>query len=143
MTMALGVLTGSLFLLYSIYFIRIIKGKPQSFEMELLQSLARWMVHRGPSSKGQLWLMYLMSLFIELLYFILVLLIISNPFMQFFTALLAGLESYHLLWMALSLRHFFAGRTRISQIFNWRLERISATLLFTHTLLVLIIMIFL
>ena len=143
MTMALGLLAGSLFLLYSIYFVRIIKGKPQSFEMELLKSLARWMVKQGPRSKGQLWLMYLISLMIELIYFILVLLIISNPFMQFFTALLAGLESYHLLWMALSLRYFFTGKTRISQIFNWRMERISATLFFTHALLVLIILLFL
>lgn len=143
MTMALGLLAGSLFLLYSIYFIRIIKGKPQSFEMELLKSLASWMVKRGHRSKGQLWLMYLMSLIIELVYFISVLLTIVNPFMQFFTALLVGLESYHLLWMAFSLRQFFAGKTRISQIFNWRMERISAILFFTHALLVLIVLLIL
>ncbi len=142
MTMALGLLAGSLFLLYSIYFMRIIRGKPQSFEMELLKSLAGWMVQRGPGSKGQLWLMYVMSLIIEVIYFVLVLLIIKNPFMQYFTILLAGLESYHLFWLAMSLRRFFAGITRISQIFNWRLERISATLFFTHALLVLISLIF-
>jgi len=140
--MALGLLAGSLFLLYSIYFMRIIRGKPQSFEMELLKSLAGWMVQRGPGSKGQLWLMYVMSLIIEVIYFVLVLLIIKNPFMQYFTILLAGLESYHLFWLAMSLRRFFAGITRISQIFNWRLERISATLFFTHALLVLISLIF-
>lgn len=142
MRMALGLLAGSLFLLYSIYFVRIINGKPQSFELELLKSLARWMVQRGSSSKGQMWLMYLMSLVIELFYFVLVLLLITNPFMQFFTAMLAGLESYHLLWLAVSLRKFFTGKTRISQIFNWRMERISASLFFTHALLVLIIIIF-
>lgn len=141
--MALGLLAGSLFLLYSLYFIRIIKGKPQSFEMELLRSLAQWMVQRGPHSKSQLWLMYMLSILVELIYFILVFLLIGNPFMQFFTALMAGVESYHLLWMALSLRQFFAGKTRISQIFNWRMERISAMLFFTHSMLVLVILLFL
>lgn len=140
MTMALGLLAGSLFLLYSIYFIRIIKGKPQSFELELLRSLAGWMVKSGLRSKGQLWFMYFLSLLIELTYFILVFLLVSNPFMQYFSALMAGFEAWHLLWLGLSLRQFFAGLTRISQMFNWRMERISAILFFTHTMLVLIIL---
>jgi len=140
MTTALGLLAGSLFLLYSIYFIRIIKGKPQSFEMELLRSLAGWMVKSGPRSKGQLWFMYFLSLLIELTYFVLVFVLIQNPFMQYFTAIMAGYEGWHLLWLCLSLKQFFAGNTRISQIFNWRMERISAILFFTHSMLVLLIL---
>jgi len=138
MTMALGIFAGLLLLLYSIYFIRIIKGKPQAFEIELLKSLAYWMVQKGRASKVQLWLMYLLSLIIELSYFILVFSLIANPFMQIFTAMLAGVESYHLLLVGISFKRFFASKTMITQLFNWRMERMSAVLFFTHSLLVLI-----
>lgn len=142
MTMALGLLAGLLLLLYSIYFVRIIKGKPQAFEIELLKSMAQWMVQRGRASKGQLWLMYVLSVLIELTYFIMVFSLVSNSFMQFFTALLAGVESFHLLSVALSFRRFFASKSMITQLFNWRMERMSAVLFFTHSLLVLITLLF-
>lgn len=137
MTMALGIIAGLLVLLYSIYFVRIIKGNPQAFEIELLKSLARWMIKKGRSSKGQLWLMFLLTLIMEIIYFTLVIVVISNAFMQFFTAMLAGVEVYHYLSTGLSFKRFFAGKSTITQLFNWRLERTSTVLFFTHTGLVL------
>ncbi|CFX85052.1 Uncharacterized [Syntrophomonas zehnderi OL-4] len=142
MILALGIFAGILLFLYSLYFIRIIKGKPQDFEIELLKSMTQWMVQQGRSSKGQLWAMYFFSVLLELTYFILVLLVIKNPFIQFFTALLAGVETFHLASTAVSFRRFFAGQTMISQLFNWGMERMSAILFFTHSLLVLVTLLF-
>ncbi len=138
MTMALGFFAGLLLMLYSLYFIRIIKGNPKDFEIELMKAMAQWMVQRGRSSKGQIWLMYLMSLMIEVIYFIMVFTLIANPFIQFFTVMLAGVESFHFSSTAVSFKRFFASQTTISQLFNWSMERMSAVLFFTHSLLVLI-----
>ena len=141
MTVALGLTAAVLFLLYSWYFVRIIKGNPQSFELELMKALAQWMVQKGPASKGQIWLMYWSSCWIEILYLGLAFLTLSNPFMQYFTVMVAAMEGYHLFWLALSCKRFFAGQTLISQLFNWRLERMSAISLFSYSLLLLITLI--
>jgi hypothetical protein len=141
MTVALGLTAAVLFLLYSWYFVRIIKGNPQSFELELLKALAQWMVQKGPASKGQIWLMYWFSFLIEILYLGLAFLTLSNPFMQYFTIMVAAMEGYHLLWLAFSFKRFFAGQTLISQLFNWRWERMSAISLFSYSLLLLITLI--
>jgi hypothetical protein len=141
MTVALGLTAAVLFLLYSWYFVRIIKGNPQSFELELLKALAQWMVQKGPASKGQIWLMYWFSFLIEILYLGLAFLTLSNPFMQYFTVMVAAMEGYHLLWLAFSFKRFFAGQTLISQLFNWRWERMSAISLFSYSLLLLITLI--
>lgn len=141
MTLTLGLTAAVLFLLYSWYFVPIIKGNSQTFELELLKALAQWMVQKGPASKVQMWLMYWFSLMIEVLYLGLAFLTISNSFMQYFTVMVAAMEAYHLFWLAMSLRRFFAGQTLISQLFNWRLERMSAISLFSYSLLLLITLI--
>lgn len=142
MTLVLGITAAVLFLLYSWYFIRIIKGKPQSFELEILKSLAQWMVQTGPASKGRMWLMYWASLLIEVGYLGMAWLTVSNPFMHYFTITVIALESYHLLWLGLSFRQFFAGRKPVAKLFNWRLERMSALTLFSYSLLLLITLAF-
>jgi hypothetical protein len=142
MTVALGLTAAVLFLLYSWYFIRIIKGKPQSFELEILKALAQWMVQKGPASKGQMWLMYWLSLFIEVGYLGMAYLTLSNPFMRYFTVMVIAIEAGHLIWLAMSFRRFFAGKTLISQLFNWRLERMSALTLFSYSLLLLVTLVF-
>ena len=141
MTLTLGLTAAVLFLLYSWYFVPIIKGNSQTFELELLKALAQWMVQKGPASKVQMWLMYWFSLMIEVLYLGLAFLTISNSFMQYFTVMVAAMEGYHLLWLAFSCKRFFAGQTLISQLFNWRLERMSAISLFSYSLLLLITLI--
>ena len=50
MTLLLGVLAGIIFLSYSYYFYKIIIGKPEDFEYELLKSLAARMVSTGRKS---------------------------------------------------------------------------------------------
>lgn len=142
MTVALGLTAAVLFLLYFWYFIRIIKGKPQSFEFEILKTLAQWMVHKGTASKGQMWLIYWLSLFIEVVYLGMAYLTLSNPFMHYFTVMVIAIEAWHLLWLGMSFRRFFAGRTLISQLFNWRLERMSALTLFSYSLLLLVTLVF-
>lgn len=142
MTLALGLTAAVLFLLYSWYFIRIIKGKPQSFELELLKSLAQWMVQKGPASKGRMWLMYWVSMLIEAGYLGMAYLTLDNPFMHYFTITVILLEIYHLMWLGFSFRRFFKGRKPVSQLFNWPLERWSALTLFSYSLLLLIALAF-
>lgn len=142
MTWVLGTTAAVLFFLYSWYFIRIIKGKPQSFELELLKSLAQWMVQTGPASKARMWLMYWVSVLIEAVYLGMAYLTVNNAFMYYLTITVIALEVYHLLWLMLSFRHFFAGHKPVAKLFNWRLERISALTLFSYSLLLLITLIF-
>jgi hypothetical protein len=97
----------------------------------------------GEASRKQLWTMWAVSFFLEAVYFGLTFLLINNPVMLMLSATMAGMESYHLLSTGLNLRRFFKGEANISKIFNWRIERSSAVLLFTHSLLVLVILIFL
>ena len=85
MQLVLGIIATILFLLYSIYFIRIIKGNPKGFEMEILRSFADWIVSRGAVSRNRVWMVYWASLGLEIFYFYLVLTIIKNPFLISFT----------------------------------------------------------
>lgn len=138
MKAVLGIMAGIIFVVYSLYFVRIIKGEPQVFELELLKSLAAWMIERGRASKTQLWLMYFLSLLLEIIYFILSFYLLTNPVLRLVTAAFVGVEVYHMSMIAVYFRRFFAGKTMISQLFNWPLERISATFFFTHSFLVLV-----
>ncbi|HRX21997.1 MAG TPA: hypothetical protein P5273_09790 [Syntrophomonadaceae bacterium] len=142
MTLALGITAAALFLLYSWYFIRIIKGNPRLFELELLKSLARWMVQKGPASKGRMWLMYWSSLLIEAGYLGMAYITLGNPFMHYFTITVMLLEIYHLIWLGFSFKSFFAGRRPVGKLFNWNLERLSALTLFSYSLLLLITLAF-
>lgn len=138
LTAALGLIAGTLIFLYSFYFIRIIKGEPEGFELELLQALADWMIQKGASSRGQLWLMLLLAFLLELLYFLLVFSVVKNLFLLMFTGFFIAVESYHLISFGYSLGRFFRGDIKLKHLFNWRWERFSAILFFTHSLLVLI-----
>ena len=142
MGVILVILAGLIFMLYSSYFIRIIKGEPQGFEVEMLQALAEWIITKGAVSKGYIWAMFFLSLLGELIYFFLTLVLIRNPVMIALTVLFIAIESYHLSRIAVLLNRFFTGKALLSQIFNWRVERASAILFFTHSFLVVIILIF-
>lgn len=142
MTLLLGVLAGIIFLSYSYYFYKIIIGKPEDFEYELLKSLAAWMVSTGRKSKPQLWMLLVISVIIELVYFLLVFTIIDQPVLIIITSFFAGVEAIHLLTISRSLTKFFAGKVMLKDIFNWKLERISALFFFTHSLLVMICLVF-
>jgi hypothetical protein len=136
----LVILAVLIFILYSIYFIKIIKGSQQSFELEILRSLADWIIVKGASTKTYIWTIFWGDLLGELLYFILTLMRIQNPVIMSLTAFIIVIEIYHFFSIAVGLRRFFAGKYLLSQIFRWRVERTSAILLFTHSLLVLIIL---
>ena len=142
MGVILVILAGLIFMLYSSYFIRIIKGEPQGFEVEMLQALAEWIITKGAVSKGYIWAMFFLSLLGELIYFFLTLVLIRNPVMTALTVLFIAIESYHLSRIDVILNRFFTGKALLSQIFNWRVERASAILFFTHSFLVVIILIF-
>jgi hypothetical protein len=142
MEMILVILAGLIFMLYTRYFLVIIKGEPQVFEMEIIKALAEWIISKGAVSKGYIWVMYFLSLVGELVYFWLTLVLISNPVVIYLTVLFIAIESYHLSRMAVSLNRFFTGKALLSQIFNWRVERASSILFFTHSFLVLTVFIF-
>jgi hypothetical protein len=142
MGLVLGIMASLIFLLYSIYFIKIIKGEPQDLELEVIRSLADWIIVKRAATKTYLWAMLGGSLLAEALYFYLVLVLIPNPTLRILTGIFIPVEIFHLTRLALSLNWFFTGKYLLSQIFNWRLERFSALLFFTHSFLVLVIMFF-
>ena len=138
LAVTLGIFAGSILFFYSFYFVRIIRGNPESFEGELLQALANWMVQKGSKVRGHLWMMLLLSFSLELLYFVLVFAVIKNLALLIFTGLFVMIEIYHLTSFGLSLTRFFRGDTKLKHLFNWRLERFSALIFYTHSLLVLV-----
>lgn len=142
MALSLGLFAFALFLTYSLYFYHIIRGQAAVFERDLLKAFAAWMVERGPTVKRLIWVMILFSAGIEVSYFILVFSVIDNHAMQYITAFFAGLECFHALLTVANFRNFFAGISKMGQLFNWRMERISAVFFFTHTLLVLVILVY-
>jgi hypothetical protein len=142
MQVMLGIMAFILFLLYSIYFFSIIKGNTRALELEILRSLADWIIIRGASTRQFLWAMFWSSLIGETLYIYLAWIYIPNPVMRMLTIMLIFLEIYHYIRIALGLKRFFSGKYLLSQIFDWRVERTSATMLFTHSFLVLMVMAF-
>ncbi len=138
MAVTLGIFAGSILFFYSFYFVRIIRGNPESFEGELLQALANWMVQKGSKVRGHLWMMLLLSFSLELLYFVLVFAVIKNMALLIFTGLFVIVEIYHLTSFGLSLVRFFRGDIKLKHLFNWRLERFIALIFYTHSLLVLV-----
>lgn len=142
MTAMLGSVAGLIFLLYAFYFYRIIREEPHRFELELLRSLASWMMEVGVRSKSYLWSMLAVSVLVEILYFYLTLVLVPNPIITMFTVMFIPLEIFHLLRLGLSFQRFFAGHYLLSQVFSWPLERLSAGLFFTHSLLVLATLLF-
>ncbi|MGR6835134.1 hypothetical protein [Syntrophomonas erecta] len=137
MAVTLGLFAGVIFLLYSIYFIQIIKGSPGEFETDLLKSFAAWMIEKGPAARGQVWRMIGFSAILEIIYFVLVFTVISNPVMQMVTGFFTGVEVIHLSKVSLAFRRFFQGKSMLKEVFNWRIERLSAVFFFTHSLLVI------
>lgn len=138
MKIALGFLAGCIIILYSVYFIRIIRGQPENFEQELLNSLANWMIEKGSKSQLHVWAMFLLSLVFELSFFLAVFLSIDNLLMAVFTISFATFEMFHLFILGFSFRRFFQGRKVLKELFNWKLERSSAILFFTYSLLLII-----
>ncbi len=138
MKIALTFFALTLFLLYSLYFVKIIKGSPEIFEKELLGGLANWMLEKGAKSQSHIWQMFLFSFLLEANYFLLVFLTIDNYFMLVFAVLFAAFELFHLFTLGFSLRGFFQGKKVLKEVFNWKVERCSALFFFTYSLLLLV-----
>ncbi|MBO8158121.1 hypothetical protein [Thermosyntropha sp.] len=143
MTSVLVIFAFIIFLGYSFYFYKIIIGKPQEFELSLIKSLGEWILARKVKARTDLWLMLLFSVVFELIYFLLAWTVIKNPLLLFFTAFFAGFELLHILFTAKRFRNFFQGKLPFKSLFLWPVERISALFFFTHSLLVLLSLIFL
>ena len=142
MAWILGVFAGVLFLLYAVYFLQIVRGKPEEFELELMKALASWMVAKGVKAKGQMWIMLAVSALLELTYFIMVFEVLENNFMILFTGFFAGYELLHLFLVSVGLSRFFKGQLKLKDIFKWKAERFSAILFYTHSMLVLVTLLF-
>lgn len=139
MRVSLWVMAGCIFLFYSVYFVRIIKGEPEVLELHIHASLAEWIIHTKAPAQLYMWAMFALSVLLEALYFYLTLVYIKNPVMRIFTGLFILFEINHLLGLWYNLRRFFRGQYLLSQIFHWGRERSSAVLFFTHAFLVLAI----
>lgn len=140
MVIMLGIMAGLIFLLYSVYFIHIIKGDAEHLERQMLKSLADWIIRKKAATRAYIWAMFAGSVLVEAVYFYLTLVWIQNPVMLSLTGLFILFEIYHLLGLGFNLAGFFRGQRLLSQIFNWGLERSSAILFFTHAFLVLAIL---
>lgn len=121
-------MAGCIFLLYSVYFVRIIRGEPEVLELHIHASLAEWIIHTKAPAQLYMWGMYALSLLLEVLYFYLTLVYIKNPAMRIFTGFFILFEINHLLGLGYNLRRFFRGQYLLSQIFHWGRERSSAVL---------------
>ena len=136
-TILLGLMASSILIIYSSYYIKIIRGYPQEFELELVNAL-QWL-RRKP---GHLWMLLWASALIEVLYFSLVFLVLSNPVILVITWLIILMEVWHLAVVFTKFRAFLAGSISCAAIFNWKLERVSALGFFTHSLIVLLTLLF-
>ncbi len=142
MLMGLAAFAGFLMLVYFVYFINVIKGAPQVFEMQLLKTLAQWMISRGPSSRRLIWFYYLLTLVMEFAYFAMVFYLLDNPVIRVFSMFMVSFEILHVLLVGYNLSRFFGGHIPLKNLLRWPVERASAMLFFTHTFLVLINIIF-
>lgn len=137
MKILLGSLAAALLLGYGYYCWHILKARPQGLEQQMMGALAEWMRLRGPGSKTIIWLLFGLSLLLVITYLGLVYAVLANPVIWYITAALIGAEAFHYLATFTRFRRFFAGKTRIMQLFDWKLERLCALLYFGHALLVL------
>lgn len=137
MALILGIMAGCILAIYSFYFVRIITGSPRAFEEELLKAFAAWAITRGTAIRGQIRLLILASVLLEFVYFVMVFTVISNPAMLIFSGFLVGVEIIHFSLVIRNFYQFFHGEIMIKEIFNWRMERVSAVLFFTHCMLVI------
>lgn len=135
MKIIVGLLALLIFSIYSLYFVRIIRGCAEQFETELSAAL-KLLLDTGKT--GVLWRLWWVSLAIEILYFGLVLMTLHNVVVIVLTATMMSIEVWHLTALMIRFRAFFQGRIDLEGVLNWRLERISAMGFFTHSLIVLV-----
>lgn len=142
MTVVLGIFAGIIFIVYSIYFVQIIKGSQLDFEQEMLAAFANWMIETGAAARRKVRILIILSVALEIAYFVLTLLVIDNLLLITFTGAFIMLETIHLFSLIMNFIRFFAGTIVLKQLFIWRVERLSAMLFFTHSFLVLASLIF-
>lgn len=139
MKILLGLLALFILVAYSLYFVKIIKGSPQEFELDLSRVLEDWLEVGKPES---LKILLGVSLLFEILYFGLVLALITNPVTLALTLAVVAIEIWHLFKILAAFKAFFAGLIASNAILDWRMERISAMGLFSHSLIVLLTLVF-
>lgn len=142
MVVLLWVFALFIFFTYSFYFFKIILGKPEEFEIELLKSLANWMVNKGVKARSQLWWLFFLSVALEIVYFTLVFVNVTQPVLLIITSFFAGVEIIHLITVGISFSKFFGGKIVLKDLLNWKVERLSGLLFFTHTFLVMVCLAF-
>ncbi len=139
MRILLGLLAAFILMVYSVYFVRIIRGNPEEFEVDLSHALQNWLQAGKPKS---LWVLMLFSILFEALYFALVFLFVVNPVTLILTLAIVLVEIWHMFKVFMAFKGFFAGRIANTEIFDWKIERISAMGLFSHSLIVLLTLFF-
>ena len=142
MTIVLGIFAGIIFIGYSLYFVQIIKGNQQVFEQQLLEALTGWMISAGAKARRQIWALIILSVILEIAYFVLTLLVVENLLIIAFTGAFVMLETLHIFSTINNFNKFFSETIVLKELFEWRVERISAMVFFTHSFLVLSCIIF-
>ncbi len=125
----------TIMLFYFYYVLKILIAKADTFEFVLMESFINWLIVNKQSSKMKSYLLIALSICLEVLYFVLVILFIDNKVIIFYTILLITFECLHLVTSIYSFNQFFKSKRKLSNLFNWRLERSAALLIFTHNIL--------
>ena len=139
MTAILGSFAVLILIVYSLYFSKILRGNPHEFELDLLHALENWL---HVSKSRVIWILGTGSALCEAVYFGLVFWVIDNPVTLALTGLIIIIELWHLFSVVRAFGSFFKGAISAGRIFNWRLERLSAMGFFTHSLIVILTLIF-
>lgn len=121
---------------YSIYFYQILRGQPDRFEKMLLEGLGPQPGYSesGAASPGLIALVIGVSLLLEAGYFVLSLCVISIPAYQVITFLFVLFEVWHGIKAIPIIRALMHPDEFTADLFDWRLERISAQLYVLHIL---------
>ncbi|MGI6452281.1 MAG: hypothetical protein ACOX0E_02175 [Syntrophomonadaceae bacterium] len=139
MTALLVIFAGVIFLSYSFYFYHIIIGTPWKFESELIRAFGEWLETKAERARKYIQLLVVLSIIFEIVYFMLVFKVIDNSVMLRISAFFAGFEAFHLTRIGINFDRYFKNELALANVFNWRIERISAGLFFNHSLFTVIV----
>jgi len=123
---------------YAFYVRAILSGNADLTENSMSAALADWLVRSGKEARKKVWLYFWGSLFAEGWYLYTALMTIDNMAFDILTATALGVETYALSSLHQRLTWFFRGRIPLGNVLKWKTERISALVMFTHALMILL-----
>lgn len=122
---------------YSIYFYQILRGHPERFEQMLMQGMV---LHQGTPEKeaaspGFISMVIIISLLLEAGYFVFSLSVINILAYQVFTFAFIFFEVWHGIRVLPIMRALLNPAEFSEDLFDWRMERVSAQIYVLHVLI--------